>query len=139
MLECAQCGHAISIGRETYGGEIGGLTSQKGKPMPGHGKTKIVSFRLSETEYRYLQDLTAAKGARTLSEITRLVMCNMIDDAGSEAPETLARRIGQLDRNVAALNAEIRELAMAVHAALKEMPGKAEGKGSDPNDDSQSA
>jgi hypothetical protein len=82
------------------------------------GKTRVVSFRLSETEYQHLLSVSCAKGARSLSEIARLVLCSLIDDNGSEAPETLARRITQLDHTVIALNHEVRRLAAVIEAAL---------------------
>ena len=91
--------------------------------MINSGKTRVVSFRLSESEYQHLVAICTAKGTRTLSEIARLIVCSLIEDSDSDAPEALATRVSRLDRDVLALNAEIRKLAATIQSALLEPAG----------------
>ena len=100
--------------------------------MTSSGKTRVVSFRLSEAEYNYLQQISTAQGKRSLSEITRLILCELIADEKSEMPETLAKRITQLDRTVLALFQEIRRLTMMIEATLPAAGQLREVDGGDP-------
>jgi uncharacterized protein (DUF1778 family) len=55
------------------------------KPMKK--RSRIVSFRLSDEEYDSLKNVTATRGARSVSEFTRSVACN--EGSSSEGSESI--------------------------------------------------
>jgi hypothetical protein len=62
-------------------------------------RSKIVSFRLSDEEYKSLKNVTESRGARSVSEFTRSVACNM----ESEEPEKLGDSLRVLNARMEAL------------------------------------
>jgi chaperonin cofactor prefoldin len=52
-------------------------------------RSKIVSFRLSDEEYDSLKNVSASRGARSVSEFTRSVACGKLDGNGDKLEETL--------------------------------------------------
>jgi hypothetical protein len=77
-------------------------------------RSRIVSFRLSDEEYDSLKSVTASRGARSVSEFTRSVACNMSTNGdGTEKIEdslrTLNDRMTVLDRRIQMLTEILEE------------------------------
>ena len=71
-------------------------------------RSRIVSFRLSDEEYDSLKSVTASRGARSVSEFTRSVACNLSTNGnGSEKIEDSLRL---LNDRMEALDQRIRTL-----------------------------
>lgn len=74
-------------------------------------RTKIVSIRLLDDEYRQLKELCEAKGARSVSDLARDAMFGMLAPAAEPVPENLADRVRSLDQKVARLGEQMEEMA----------------------------
>jgi Arc/MetJ-type ribon-helix-helix transcriptional regulator len=75
-------------------------------------RTRVVNFRLSEEEYRYLKDLYLRGKIRSVSEFARAAVCGLLGDAGAIAvPERLDRRVQKLQLKIQALERKVRRLA----------------------------
>jgi hypothetical protein len=96
------------------------------------GKTRVVSFRLSERDYQQLVCISNAKGARTLSDIARMVLCSLLDDSDSEMSPTLDKKMAQLDDTIMSLNQELTRAIAVIESALvraEARPPDADGTG----------
>ena len=67
-------------------------------------KKRVIVFRISEDDYRQIQQVCDRTGARSLSEFARSVVLESAN-AGTKAPNgstltALAKRIGMLERKV---------------------------------------
>jgi hypothetical protein len=77
-------------------------------------RSRIVSFRLSDEEFDSLKSVTASRGARSVSEFTRSVACNMgVGENGAEKIEDSLRilndRMKALDRRIQTLTQVLEE------------------------------
>jgi hypothetical protein len=79
-------------------------------------RSRTVSFRLSDEEYRSLKSVSATCGARSVSEFTRSVACRMNaspnDDGVDKLKESLRalnERMEMLDRSIQILAEELKE------------------------------
>lgn len=63
-------------------------------------RTRMVSFRLSESEYEELRNLCVAHGARSLSDFARFVVCRVVGAKTGTPLDTLEE-----------LNREVKRLA----------------------------
>jgi hypothetical protein len=82
----------------------------------------MISFRLSPGEYESLQNICAAHGARSLSELARAAMQNL---SASNKTDTLRHEVGGLRDEIQSLSREIDRLSRALEARLE--------KGADPS------
>lgn len=71
-------------------------------------RSRIVSFRLSDEEYNSLKTVTESRGARSVSEFTRSMACNI--DA-SKNGETIEDALRTLNANIAELMEKVNTLA----------------------------
>jgi hypothetical protein len=79
-------------------------------------RSRTVSFRLSDEEYRSLKSVSATCGARSVSEFTRSVACHMNaspnDDGVDKLKESLLalnEKMEMLDRIIQTLAEELKE------------------------------
>ena len=78
-------------------------------------RTRTVSFRLSEEEYDSLKNVSATRGARSVSEFTRSVACTNNGKANNgegtieDALHMLSDMMESLDRKIQMLREEIKE------------------------------
>jgi hypothetical protein len=75
-------------------------------------RSKIVSFRLSDEEYDSLKSVTASRGARSVSEFTRSVACNM--RAGENGAEKIEDSLRILNDRMKALDHRIQMLTQVL-------------------------
>ena len=68
--------------------------------MVSKRRTRMVSFRLSESEYEELKNLCSAHGARSLSDFARFLVCRVVG-------EKTGTPLGTLEQ----LNREVKRLA----------------------------
>ena len=64
-------------------------------------RSRIVSFRLSDEEYDSLKNVTVSRGARSVSEFTRSVACNMEEEGNGQ--EKLGESLRTLNARMEAL------------------------------------
>ena len=66
-------------------------------------RSRIVSFRLSDEEYDSLKNVSATRGARSVSAFTRSVACNSNGDGAEKIEDTLRtlnKRMELLDQKL---------------------------------------
>ncbi len=75
-------------------------------------RSRIVSFRLSDEEYKSLKNVTASRGARSVSEFTRSVACNV--GTNGNGSENLGDSLRTLNARMEALVHKIETLTEAL-------------------------
>jgi hypothetical protein len=74
-------------------------------------RTKMVSIRLLDDDYRQLKELCEAKGARSVSDLARDAMFRMLAPPMDSVPQNLEDRVPKLDQKVARLGEQMEEIA----------------------------
>ncbi|MBN1569600.1 MAG: hypothetical protein JXA73_17275 [Acidobacteria bacterium] len=75
-------------------------------------RSRIVSFRLSDEEYDSLKNVTNSRGARSVSEFTRSVACNM--NTGDDGTGDIGDSLRMLNARMEALVHKIETLTEAL-------------------------
>jgi len=99
-------------------------------------KNRVLYFRVSEDEFQQYNHLCESTGARSVSDLARSAMQNMIRD-GSEAPHpNVSEKLTLLARAVSELNDRLHVLTMSLRnqgltfveptGALRVDPGESE-------------
>jgi Ribbon-helix-helix protein, copG family len=73
-------------------------------------RTKMVSIRLLDDEYRQLKELCETMGARSVSDLAREAMFRMLAPSGEPGQPGLEDRVRELDQKVARLGAQMEAL-----------------------------
>ena len=76
-------------------------------------RSRIISLRLSQEEYDLLRDLSISQGARSISEFTRSVACQIPKNGNSVVPPELTpveAALGALNDTMSNLNRNIQRL-----------------------------
>jgi hypothetical protein len=73
-------------------------------------RTKMVSIRLLDDEYRQLKELCETKGARSVSDLARDAMFRMLAPPMDAVPQNLEDRVRKLDQKVARLGEQMEEM-----------------------------
>ena len=84
-------------------------------------RSKMLSVRLSEDEYRELKTLCAVRDARSVSEVARKAMLNLLSN-GATFPldphlEELHTRVGALDGRITRLDREVNRIVQILSVA----------------------
>jgi hypothetical protein len=88
-------------------------------------RSKIVSFRLSDAEYESLKNVSAARGARSVSEFTRSVACGTNENEKFEDTlRTLNQRMELIDNRLETLAEVLKNAANNTTNNAKEEQGK---------------
>jgi hypothetical protein len=75
----------------------------------------MISFRLSEQEYEHLVNLCQTQGARSLSDLARAAMQNLITNGGNgHGPADIEERISHLDGRVKVLDRAVERLSQVL-------------------------
>jgi hypothetical protein len=77
-------------------------------------RSRIVSFRLSDEEYDSLKNVTTSRGARSVSEFTRSVACNINAMGNGGDPAKLEDSLRTLNSRVEELVQKIDTLRIAL-------------------------
>jgi len=87
--------------------------------MTSKPRNRVVVFRLSQDEYRSLQEACAQAGARSLSDFTRSEVLECVN-AGPSGGH-LARRFASLEQQIAVVQFQLSHLLQGVfHAEIKQ-------------------
>ena len=81
-----------------------------------NNKSKMISFRLSNEEFRLLQGACAKTGARSVSELARAAMQRIILDDGF-SPDSTDAELRGLKLKFTALAAEVQRLSRLVKSS----------------------
>ncbi len=73
-------------------------------------RTKMVSIRLLDDEYRRLNELCEVTGARSISDLARDLMFRMLAPAIEPVPQNLEDRVGHLDQKVTRLGEQLEQI-----------------------------
>ena len=79
-----------------------------------HKRTRMVSFRLSEQEYRKLEALSQLRGSHSVSDYARSATFQVVRKPGGVADTAANGELEQLRRTVASLERELKRLATLV-------------------------
>ena len=79
--------------------------------MPLETRTHMVSFRLTETEYSRLREISFSYGMRSVSEMARCAL-NMMLQQPQHSPEQLTEfRISEIENRVEMINGELKRIS----------------------------
>ncbi len=79
-------------------------------------RSRQVAFRISQDEYERLVDTCASVGARSISDLARVALCQLIGPSGSPATDLLHERIKSLDSRVRDLDRKLEQLTVLMKA-----------------------
>jgi hypothetical protein len=75
-------------------------------------RSRVISIRLTADEYACFRELCLAQGIRTLSEMARSAMQNMLHQSLHPPPaESVEVRLGQIESRVRLLSLEVKRLS----------------------------
>lgn len=80
-------------------------------------RSKMVSIRLSDDEFRRMRELCMTTGARSLSDLARDAMRRLMVGVGpgnGAADEALTERVAELDQRLSHLQEKVSRLALLV-------------------------
>jgi hypothetical protein len=79
-------------------------------------RSKLVSFRIAEEEYRSLIEICETRGARSVSEVARDAMHGLlgVNGHGNGVEAKLESKVVQLQGRLEELDREVKRLAMMV-------------------------
>lgn len=84
-------------------------------------RSRIISIRLSEEEFRRLGEICTQVGARSVSDLARQRLVPL-EGNGAAMSHDVSRRLWQLDCNLNTLRDEVARLATAVGCAKEVAP-----------------
>jgi len=73
-------------------------------------RCKMISFRLSVTDYEKLREFRLTQDSRSVSELARVAVNKLICDSGPEADEALETRVNELEGQLHILALELKRL-----------------------------
>ena len=93
-------------------------TSARATTMTSKPRNRVVVFRLSQDEYRSLQEACQRAGARNLSDFTR---CEVLERVNSDGlGGSMSRRFASLEQQITAMQLQLNHLLQGVfHAEIK--------------------
>lgn len=81
-------------------------------------RSKMVSIRLSDDEFRRLREMCEATGARSISDLAREAMHRLVDPShNGHGSGPMESRLEQLDQKVMHLQARLDKLAAMVEGS----------------------
>jgi hypothetical protein len=81
-------------------------------------RTRTISFRVSEREFELLKLKSEAEGARSISDLARLVLC--ASAVGSS--DRIDKSLGELAGEVRQLSADVRRATELIEASRRSVP-----------------
>ena len=99
-------------------------------------RNRLVYFRISEDEFRKVEDMWQAEGARSLSDFARAAVQRVISD-GTNSPDAMLReKLKTIDEVLGQLNQKLEQLTMLLGATGPngngDCPASPEGPGGGP-------
>ena len=84
--------------------------------MSIRSRDKMISFRLSEQAYERLREVRVTRGARSISELARDAVSQLVGSLAPASDEALEVRVNQLEGQIRGLALEIGKLKQASSA-----------------------
>lgn len=81
-------------------------------------KTRTISLRLSEQEFRALKSLYAVRGARSISEFARTAMQTVIAGPIKDNHFALELKVQEMDGKLSVLDGEVARLSRLIESEL---------------------
>ena len=86
-------------------------------------RTRLVSFRLSDEEYQALLEITAAQGARSISDFSRTALClavkGNLNALSLESEGAVPNHVQDLIRSMQELGSVITKLSGQIEKSLR--------------------
>ena len=76
--------------------------------IPSHDK--MISFRLSERDYERLREIRVTRGARSISELARAAVSQLVSSVAPTSEEALEVRVNELEGQLRDLAVELEKL-----------------------------
>ena len=76
--------------------------------IPSH--EKMISFRLSERDYERLREIRVMRGARSISELARAAVSQLVSSVAPTSEEALEVRVNELEGQLRDLAVELEKL-----------------------------
>jgi len=81
--------------------------------MSIRSRDKMISFRLSAQDYERLREFRVTRGARSISELARAAVTELISSFAPPSDEVLETRVNELEGQLRMLALELRQLKQA--------------------------
>ena len=78
--------------------------------MPVESRNRMISFRLTEEEYKSFTSLCFRRGIRSVSELARSAINIMLTEPGRAVQGDLESRVNELEGRLEALSHELKKL-----------------------------
>ncbi len=76
-------------------------------------RDKMISFRLSARDYERLREFRATRGARSISELARAAVSELIGSLAKPSEEALETRVNELEGQLRMLALELKKIKQA--------------------------
>jgi hypothetical protein len=76
-------------------------------------RDKMISFRLSARDYELLREFRFIRGARSISELARTAVSELIGSLASPSDEALETRVNDLEGQLRILALELKKIKQA--------------------------
>ena len=77
-------------------------------------KSRVISVRLPEEQYRKLRSFVAEEGSRNISALARILLCHAIDDTVESRSGTVEEELLRITNALEDLRREVNRLALSV-------------------------
>ena len=74
-------------------------------------RNRVVYFRVSEEEFNSLQSMCSNHGARSLSDLARTAVLNVLEGAGATVENRVLAKLNELDTGINQLNQRLAGMA----------------------------
>jgi len=78
--------------------------------MSIRSRDKMISFRLSERDYERLREVRVTRGARSISELARAAVSQLVSAVAPTSEEALEIRVNELEGQLRGLALELEKL-----------------------------
>ena len=90
-----------------------------------HKRCRMLSIRLSHPEYEELKNLCAVHGARSISDLARRAIAEMLGRDGGSSDDRLNVHVSELSRKVHYLDREVERLGRIVEPNVQQTSARA--------------
>jgi hypothetical protein len=77
-------------------------------------RKRVLYFRVSEDEFEQFNRICESTGARSVSDLARFAMQNMVQKSGSGNGNAVSDQLAALETMVRNLNGQVRQLALSL-------------------------
>jgi len=89
---------------------------------PPNRRTKVISIRVTTDEFNQLQDLCAARGVGTISQLARVAMRLLMVQENGNGKATVESRVNEIHDRMSALDHEVARLSTHLGLPRREEP-----------------